>query len=243
MVLSLSRLRIVQCSILYRDSQVGALKMSHSDPFHHSVQLADLTASRLIHEIVGPIGVISNGLELMEELGADAGDDAMTLVSSSAMNATNRLKFYRIAYGRSGVEITSIAELRAVAVAFMADQPRHDLSWPLPPALPSLSEGMGRVMLILIEIAKDCLPRGGLVRVSVDGGTATVIAQANSQGDVAQMPDALGLAVTGTASLESLTPQTVHGALAWSFIHAIGGQIALQANDGSVQLSVGLSID
>lgn len=214
--------------------------MSQSDPFLHSARLADLTASRLIHEIVGPIGVISNGLELMEELGEEAGADALTLVSNSARDATNRLKFYRMAYGRSGAEITSMAQLRAVAVAFMADQPRHDLSWPLPPVLPSLSEGMGRVMLILIEIAKDCLPRGGLVRVVVDDGAATVIAQANSQGDVAQMPDALGLAMTGKASVDSLTPQTVHGALAWAFVHAMGGQFVMQSTDGALQLTVSM---
>lgn len=217
--------------------------MSHSDPFQHSARLADLTASRLIHEIVGPIGVISNGLELMEELGADAGADALTLVSNSARDATNRLKFYRMAYGRSGIEITSMAQLRAVAVAFMADQPRHDLSWPLPPILPSLSQGMGRVMLILIEVAKECLPRGGLVRVAVEDGVAHVIARGNSQREEPHMSDVLGLALTGKASMEDLTPQTVHGALAWAFIHAIGGQITIQSADGALQFTVTLPTD
>ncbi|MDF1749534.1 MAG: hypothetical protein P1V34_11750, partial [Alphaproteobacteria bacterium] len=64
--------------------------MSHTEQFLESSKLADLIVSRLIHEVVGPVGAISNGLELMEELGDAAGTDAIKLVSNSAKEAGAR---------------------------------------------------------------------------------------------------------------------------------------------------------
>jgi histidine phosphotransferase ChpT len=62
--------------------------------------LAALLCSRVCHDVISPVGAINNGLELLDEGGADA--DAMDLIRTSALNASVRLKFARLAFGASG---------------------------------------------------------------------------------------------------------------------------------------------
>jgi len=62
--------------------------------------LAALLCSRVCHDIISPVGAINNGLELLDEGGADV--EAMDLIRSSALNASVRLKFARLAFGASG---------------------------------------------------------------------------------------------------------------------------------------------
>lgn len=207
---------------------------SDPQPISFEVALADLTASRMAHEIVGPVGAISNGLELMEELGADAGDDALKLVADSARQAAARLQFYRMAYGRSGYGITNMAQLRAAASAFFDEAPHHDLSWPLPPVLPSLDDGVGRVILILTELARDCLVRGGTVRVSTSDDAVDVTAE----GQGAQLEESLARALDGRMDASDLTPRTVHAALARTFAGEIGYRVAVKAETETVTLSL-----
>ena len=196
--------------------------------------LADLIASRIAHEVVGPVGAISNGLELMEELGADAGEDALKLVADSARQAAARLQFYRMAYGRSGFEVTNMAQLRAAATAFFDDAPHHDLSWPLPPVLPALGDGAGRILLILTELAKECLVRGGTIRVTVSDSTVEVAAD----GKDSHMEAALADAIAGRTATADLSPRSVHGALAGIFARDIGYVIAVKEQGRTVTLSL-----
>ena len=65
-----------------------------------ALDLGALLCSRICHDIISPVGAINNGLELLEEGGAD--EDAMELIKASARNASARLQFARIAFGAAG---------------------------------------------------------------------------------------------------------------------------------------------
>jgi hypothetical protein len=41
------------------------------------IRVVELLCSRLCHELVSPVGAINNGVELMEEMGAEMADEAM----------------------------------------------------------------------------------------------------------------------------------------------------------------------
>jgi histidine phosphotransferase ChpT len=62
--------------------------------------LASLLCSKVCHDIISPVGAINNGLELLDEGGAD--EAAMDLIKTSARNASARLQFARIAFGAAG---------------------------------------------------------------------------------------------------------------------------------------------
>lgn len=87
-----------------------------------AVDLGALLCSRICHDIISPVGAINNGLELLEEGGAD--EDAMALIAASARNASARLQFARIAFGAAGsagVQIDT-GDAQNVATAYMANE-------------------------------------------------------------------------------------------------------------------------
>ena len=91
-----------------------------ADPFMLSApDLAALLCSRVCHDIISPVGAINNGLELLDEGGAD--EDAMNLIRTSARNASARLQFARIAFGAAGSAgmLIDTGDAEAVAIAFL----------------------------------------------------------------------------------------------------------------------------
>src|SRR3546814_3632269 len=66
------------------------------------LRVAELLASRLCHDLVGPIGAVGNGLELLGDEEFGMADDAMKLTTSSARQASHILQFFRLAYGMAG---------------------------------------------------------------------------------------------------------------------------------------------
>ncbi|RWL92157.1 MAG: histidine phosphotransferase, partial [Mesorhizobium sp.] len=90
--------------------------------------LAALLCSRVCHDIISPVGAINNGLELLDEGGAD--EDAMKLIRQSAKNASARLQFARIAFGAAGSAgmMIDTGDAEAVAIAFLKNE-KPELVW------------------------------------------------------------------------------------------------------------------
>jgi histidine phosphotransferase ChpT len=66
-----------------------------------AADLAALLCSKVCHDIISPVGAINNGLELLDEGGAD--EDAMNLIKHQrAHMPRRRLQFARIAFGAAG---------------------------------------------------------------------------------------------------------------------------------------------
>ena len=121
-------------------------------------ELASLLCSRVCHDIISPVGAINNGLELLDESGAD--EDAMALIRASAVNASARLQFARIAFGAAGsagVEIDT-GDAQAVALAFMKGE-KPEFTWQGERSL--LPKNQVKLLLNLILIGNASIPRGG----------------------------------------------------------------------------------
>jgi histidine phosphotransferase ChpT len=127
-------------------------------------ELGALLCSRVCHDIISPVGAINNGLELLDEGGAD--EDAMRLIRTSARNASARLQFARIAFGAAGSAGMQIdtGDAEAVATAFLANE-KPALEWRGPRAL--LPKNKVKLLLNLILIANAGIPRGGRLTVEL----------------------------------------------------------------------------
>ena len=69
---------------------------------HDESSLAALIGSRICHDLINPIGAISNGLELVGMGGAAPDGPEMSLIQQSCDNATARIRFFRVAFGSAG---------------------------------------------------------------------------------------------------------------------------------------------
>ncbi len=136
-----------------------------------SLELAALLCSRVCHDVISPVGAITNGLEVMDEEGAeDMREFAMDLIRKSAQQASAKLQFCRIAFGAAGsagAEI-DLGDAEKVARGFMAGE-KPDLMWQAPNIM--APKDHVKLILNLMLVALSAVPRGGMVAVNVDPAT------------------------------------------------------------------------
>jgi hypothetical protein len=101
------------------------------------LDLAALLCSRVCHDIISPVGAITNGLEVLDE---DDNEEmkafAFDLIRKSAAQASAKLQFARLAFGAAGsagAEI-DLADAEKVARGYMQAE-KAELSWEAPRAL------------------------------------------------------------------------------------------------------------
>ncbi|HTV70726.1 MAG TPA: histidine phosphotransferase family protein [Rhizobiaceae bacterium] len=130
-----------------------------------ATDLAALLCSRVCHDIISPVGAINNGLELLDEGGAD--QDAMNLIRISARNASARLQFARIAFGAAGSAgmLIDTGDAESVAIAFLKNE-KPEFVWNGKRAL--LPKNKVKLLLNLILVSNGAIPRGGKITVTLD---------------------------------------------------------------------------
>lgn len=128
--------------------------------------LAALLCSRVCHDVISPVGAINNGLELLDEGAADA--DALDLIRTSALNASVRLKFARLAFGASGSVGASIdtGEAEKAAKDYAIAEKKTEVSWTGPRAI--IAKNRVKLLLNLFLVAYGGIPRGGSMDINLE---------------------------------------------------------------------------
>jgi histidine phosphotransferase ChpT len=188
------------------------LKPDHSMP-QPDIRLLEMMASKICHDLISPVGAISNGVEILEELGPDAGEDVTGLISFSATQAAAKLKTLRMAYGLGGADSSIKPEdVHKTFGDFIGGDGRVKQDWdphkPLGTTAPTA--GFSKILICSMLLVIEGLPKGGLIRVTKADDTTTLI---SGEGENAGLkPDYLE-ALDQKTSTESLTPKQVHACL------------------------------
>jgi histidine phosphotransferase ChpT len=190
------------------------------------LRVFELLASRLCHDIVGPIGAVNNGMELLEDDNdADMAADAIELVAASACQAANSLQFYRLAYGMTGTQLDANGpELAKLAGAFL-ERTKTRLDWPngaLPDELP---EGFAKLLMNLVALAAESLPRGGTVALSFAEEGAGLRLAAQARGEGCGLKPEVAAALAEDCEVAELTPRGVQGYFTRLLAQRAGGSL------------------
>jgi histidine phosphotransferase ChpT len=135
----------------------------------NATDLAAMLCSRVCHDLINPVGAIGNGLEVL----ADPTQTAMTegahdLIANSAKQARAKLEFARLAYGASSTAGTDFDTRECERVArLLFEIEKADLDWQVPLIL--LPKHKAKLLMNMLLIAAMAVPRGGVVRASVEG--------------------------------------------------------------------------
>jgi histidine phosphotransferase ChpT len=92
-----------------------------------SLELASLLCSRLCHDMLSPVGALTNGLELLaDEKDPDMRQRCFELLDQSARISADKLKFFRLAFGAAGGfgDMVPVSEARALIDALVANNAR-----------------------------------------------------------------------------------------------------------------------
>lgn len=139
-----------------------------------ALDLAALLCSRVCHDLISPVGAIVNGLEVMED-GKDEETKtfALDLIKKSIKTASARLQFCRIAFGAAGSAGAQIdlGDAESVARGFLEDD-KTKLSWNVPRVL--LAKNRVKLLLNMLVIAGQTIPRGGILTVDAAGSGDTM---------------------------------------------------------------------
>ena len=179
--------------------------MNQTDP----LDLASLLCSRLCHDLLSPVGALSNGLELLaDERDPEMRQRCFDLLDQSARISTDKLKFFRLAFGAAGGfgESVPVDEAKAVTEALVGDAKRVELNWAL--SADRLPKGAVKVLLNFAQIGLDALVRGGTLDVgaeSRDGASEIVVRAA---GPRIAFDQVIGRALEGKLEAGELTSRT-----------------------------------
>jgi len=156
-----------------------------------SLDLAALLCSRVCHDLISPVGAIVNGLEVMEDDNdQETKDFALELIKKSVKTASARLQFCRLAFGAAGSAGAQIdlGDAEKVARGFLEDD-KTRLAWNLPRLL--LAKNRVKLLLNMLVIAGQTIPRGGVMTVDPIGSGDTMGFKVTTTGTNAKVPQAI----------------------------------------------------
>jgi histidine phosphotransferase ChpT len=130
-----------------------------------ALDLAALLCSRVCHDLISPVGAIVNGLEVLEE---DKDEEtktfALDLIKKSALQASAKLQFCRLAFGAAGSAGAQIETGDAERVARgLIEDGKTTITWNLPREL--VAKNRVKLLLNMLVVAVTTIPRGGTLMV------------------------------------------------------------------------------
>jgi histidine phosphotransferase ChpT len=213
-----------------------------------SLDLASLLCSRLCHDMLSPVGALSNGLELLaDEQDPDMRRRCFELLEQSARISADKLKFFRLAFGAAGGfgEMVPVAEARSLIDALIGNNGRIEVNWAL--ASDSLPKPAVKTLLNLSLIAIEALIRGGTLDIGAeflaegDGAGASEIVVRAAGARIAFDKD-VGRALDGTLPESELSSRTAPAAMLHQRAESLGGGLQYALSDEALVMGAVLPV-
>lgn len=200
-----------------------------------NTQLSALIASRICHDMVEPMSAIIQGLEMIKSAdGKGLDPDAISLLDNGVGKAWAKLEFFRFAMAGAMAEGDSTLEEGHAVATKLYGALKADLKWSAPEV--QMPRPAVRVVVNLLLIANECLPRGGVVEVTAekvgDVGEVRIIAT----GPRAKLREATGLALKGGSLEEGLSGHTIQPALTGLLARQGGVELLARESEERVEL-------
>ena len=202
----------------------------------NDIDFASFLVSRVCHDLVGPMGAVVNGLEVLEdERDAAMRADALKIVSQSANQALARLQFLRIAFGAAGsagaeLDLGEVGRL----VSGLLEGSKVKLEWQS--AHVNWPKDWAKLLMNATMLAADCLPRGGQVVVETSAADAAPSFKIRASGSHAKVHEEVEKAVRGEASHGPVDARGIQPFLTHKIAHGLNAGLSVSAREGAVDI-------
>ena len=202
-----------------------------------SIDLAAMLCSRLCHDMLSPVGALNNGLELLAmEDDPEMRKNVIALLEQSASTSTNKLKFFRLAFGAAGGfgDRVDVQEPKALIEALAADKQKIEVHWAIEAA--NIAKPAVKVLLNFAQIAIDALVRGGTLDIGAEvrDGNCEIVVRA--VGSKVAFDDNIGKALDGTLDRSDLSSRTAAAHMIHLLAEQSGGGIQYARTDETLVL-------
>lgn len=201
------------------------------------LEFSAFLVSRVCHDLVGPLGAVVNGLEVLEdERDAAMRADALKIVTSSAAQALARLQFMRLAFGAAGsagaeLDLGEVGRL----VGGLFSTGRVTLEWDQAQA--QWPKDWAKLLMNAVLIGADCLPRGGIVRVEANGYGEPPGFKVTATGTGARVSEDVERALKGEVSEHDA--RGVQPVLTFRLAKTVNAGLTITPREGVVELVAG----
>lgn len=200
--------------------------------------IESLTA-RICHDLVGPVGAIANGVELLADDPAKPDPEVIQLIASSARSASQRLQYFRTSFGSGNALSTTraLSDARALALT-LNEAGKVTVEFPAPDTDVEAAAGrqVAKILLNLLLVAHECLPRGGGIRVRTTLGADALQMTIEAEGVQARLADENRAALTSDPLAHAMSPRGVPARLAQLTAASIGATLRIEERAGRVAL-------
>lgn len=197
--------------------------------------LAALLCARICHDLISPVGALGTAIEVLnDENNTDMHDDAMELVRNSSRQAGAKLRYLRLALGAGGSAAGIIAteEVKSL-ISEMYAEGKASISWDT--TLDGLDKNNVRILLNLVMLAVQAIPRGGDVVISVnktsDGTTRLDLA---ATGPKSRLDPSIEKALSGKSPEGGFDGRTIQPFYTGMMTREIGGVVSAEVEGESV---------
>ncbi|MFO1169954.1 MAG: histidine phosphotransferase family protein [Hyphomicrobiaceae bacterium] len=133
------------------------------------MELAALISSKICHDVIGPVGAIYNGLEVLDEdSDAESRAYALTVIRNFTEQASAKLQFARFAFGAAGSAgaVIDLSNAEAITRGYFGAS-KQKLDWQVPRG--HMAKDYVKLLLNMVAVAQTALPHGGDIAVSLKG--------------------------------------------------------------------------
>lgn len=173
-------------------------------------RVLELVASKICHDLASPVAAVNNGVEFLQDMGADALEDAMGLMSHSASQASVKLQAFRLAFGAGGSDPQMSAKTIYEGFLNYIDRDKVKLEWDLLNDVPDDAPvGYFKVLMNSLLFALDAMPKGGTISVNADVGDEQTLTKISVEAPMVIAKDEVLDAVKGETETSDLNPKTI----------------------------------
>jgi histidine phosphotransferase ChpT len=201
------------------------------------IEFAALLVSRVCHDLVGPLGAVVNGMEVLEdERDPEMRADAIKLVTMSADQALARIQFMRIAFGAAGsagaeLDLSEIGRL----VSGLLDGGKVQLTWNVPRHY--WAKDWAKLLMNATLLAADCLPRGGMVVVETGTDPQVPSFHIRAQGTNARITEDVERSIRGEAL--NVDARHVQPFLTHKLSRTVNAALTVVPGEGFIEITSG----
>jgi histidine phosphotransferase ChpT len=201
----------------------------------NEIEFAALMVSRVCHDLVGPLGAVVNGLEVLEdERDAAMREDAIRLVATSANQALARIQFMRIAFGAAGsagaqLDLGEVGRL----IQGLLDGGKTKLEWNVPQSY--WPKDWAKLLMNASLLGADCLPRGGVVKVEAEAGTPRF--RIHASGTVARIAEEMERTLKGAEPSAPIDARGIQPYLTHRLARVVHARLDVKTGEGFVEIT------
>ena len=205
----------------------------------NDIDFASFLVSRVCHDLVGPMGAVVNGLEVLEdERDAAMRADALKIVSQSAGQALARLQFLRIAFGAAGsagaeLDLGEVGRL----VSGLLSGSKVRLEWQA--ARANWPKDWAKRLMNATMLAADCLPRGGVVHVQTSDAASAPSFTIHASGSHAKVLEEVEKALNGEADHGMVDARGIQPFLTHKIANGLKAGLRFSATESAIELAAG----